>query len=137
MKVKIDPGAYIPTRAHPTDAGLDIRAKEAVEIPPKSWVNIPTGVHIQLPKGMAGMLISKSGMMSGSGMTSTGLVDEGYTGEIVVTLFNHSDYPYWVNQKDKISQLVVFPVAYESVDLVDEIDGGERGNAGFGSTGKV
>lgn len=58
MKVKIDPGAYIPTRAHQTDAGLDIRAKEAVQIPPKCWANIPTGVHIQLPSGMAGMLIS-------------------------------------------------------------------------------
>jgi len=137
MKIKLDPGAYLPTRAHPTDAGLDIRAMEAVEIAPRGMVNVHTGVHVQLPEGMGGLLVSKSGLMAINGITSTGLIDEGYTGEIVVTLINHNDYPYWVSQKEKISQLVVFPVIYEPVELVEEIIGGGRGDGGFGSTGRV
>lgn len=137
MKVKLDHGAYLPTRAHPTDAGLDIRSMIGVLLEPKSQANIHTGVHIQLPQGRAGMLISKSGLMAQKGITSTGLIDEGYTGEIIVSLFNHGDLPYWVSMGEKISQLVVFSVDYEPVVRVDEIEGGERGDNGFGSTGRV
>jgi dUTP pyrophosphatase len=80
--------------------------------------------------------VSKSGLLTNHGITSTGLIDEGYTGEIKVTLINNSDDDYFVSSDDKISQLVIIPCRYEPVQLVDSLNGGKRGNNGFGSTGK-
>lgn len=137
MKVKIDVGAWVPKRAHETDAGLDIRAKEGQIVPAKESATFRTGVHIQLPRGTAGILISKSGLNVNHDITSTGLIDEGYTGEIVVKLHNHGGYDYEVKAGDKISQLVIVPVLYEPIELVDSLEETtERGNAGFGSTGR-
>ena len=136
MKVLLDEGAFLPTRAHKTDAGLDIRSPRKAFIPPNNSRIIRTGVHIQLPKNTAGVVISKSGLNINHNLTSTGLIDEGYTGEIVVKLYNHGSEPYFVQEGDKISQLVVIPVLYEDVELVDSFPGTERGNNGFGSSGR-
>ena len=135
MKIKLDPGAFAPTRAHDTDAGLDLYAMEGAVIPPKNYCTFETGVHVQLPDGCAGLLVSKSGLNVNSHITSTGLIDQGFSGAIRVKLYNHGWEPYEVHAGDKISQLVVIPVRYEPVEIVDEIDGGPRGDAGFGSTG--
>ena len=97
---------------------------------------IHTGVHVQLPPNTVGMLKSKSGLHVRSGITSEGVIDEGYTGEIVVRLENYGDYSYIFERGDKITQLVVMPVAYPTFVEVDEIGGGERGDDGFGSTGR-
>ena len=136
MKVRLDEGAYAPERAHATDAGMDLRAMESDRIPAHGYRTFRTGVHIQLPKGCAGLLASKSGLNTKLGITSTGLIDDGYSGEIMVTLHNSDSWPYLVSKGDKISQLVIIPVRYEPVEIVDEIEAGERGEAGFGSTGK-
>lgn len=136
MRIKLDKGAIAPTRAHETDAGLDLYAREDVVIPNLSSANFYTGVHVELPKGCAGLLVSKSGLNVKHGITSTGLIDEGYCGEIVVKLFNHSNLEYTVKRGDKISQLVVLPVRYEGVEIVEDISGGARGENGFGSSGK-
>lgn len=136
MRVKLDLGAYEPVRGHSTDAGLDIRSRETRVIFPHDSEVFHTGVHIELPEHTAGVLVSKSGLNTKHDITSTGLVDEGYDGEIVVKLYNHGDSHYKVRAGDKISQLVVVPVLYEDVEIVDEISGGERGNDGFGSTGR-
>lgn len=136
MRIKLDKGAIAPTRAHETDAGLDLYAREDGFIPNLSSANFYTGVHIELPKGCCGLLVSKSGLNVKHGITSTGLIDEGYCGEIVVKLFNHGNIDYTVKRGDKISQLVVLPVRYEGVEIVEEISGGARGENGFGSSGK-
>lgn len=137
MKVKVDAGCFYPERAHTTDAGMDLRASEEVKILPHSGGIIGTGVHVELPHGCAGLLVSKSGLNCNHHITSTGLIDEGYTGEIMVKLYNHGDKAYLVHAGDKISQLVVIPVQYEQVELVSELEGGsERGGNGFGSTGR-
>ena len=91
---------------------------------------------MEIPRGHCGLLVSKSGLNVKNDLTSTGLIDEGYTGEILVKLYNHSNWPYMVSQGDKISQLVILPVNHESIELVEEISGGERGDDGFGSSGK-
>lgn len=137
MKIKLDPGAIQPTRAHDTDAGLDLYALEDRIIEAKGDATFKTGVHVQLPHGCAGLLVSKSGLNVKRGITSTGLIDEGYSGEITVKLYNHGGRDYTIRKGDKISQLVILPVLYETVEIVDEIDGGERGDAGFGSTGRT
>lgn len=137
MKIKLDKGAYMPERAHATDAGLDIKAMRAQIVRAHSSAIFRTGVHVELPKGTAGVLISKSGLNTKHDITSTGLIDEGYTGEIIVKLHNHGNEAYLVNEGEKISQLVVTPVLYEQLEIVDDLGVTERGDNGFGSTGAV
>ena len=136
MKIKLDPMAWMPERAHDTDAGLDLKSPINITVPARGSAIIDTGVHIQLPPGTAGMLKSKSGLNVKHGITSEGVIDEGYTGSIVVKLYNHTFDDYHVNIGDKISQLVVIPVLTPDLELVDELNGGERGDNGFGSTGR-
>lgn len=137
MKIKLDKGAYQPIRAHDTDAGLDLRAMGAKIVPARGSAIFHTGVHVQLPRWTAGVLISKSGLNVKSDITSTGLIDEGYDGEIVVKLYNHGDNDYKVEAGDKISQLVVIPILYEKVVVVDDLkQKSSRGEKGFGSSGR-
>lgn len=136
MKIKLDKTAFMPVREHITDAGLDIRSAECGIVPAHGSEVFHTGVHVQLPRNTAGLFVSKSGLMVKHEITSTGLVDEGYSGEVLIKLFNHGDKDYDVKRGDKIAQLVVMPVMYEPVEIVNSINGGLRGEAGFGSTGK-
>lgn len=136
MKIKLDRGAFVPVRAHDTDAGADLRSPIDVLVPAWGSRVIDTGVHIQLPHGYVGMLKSKSGLNVKHGITSEGVIDEGYTGQIKVKLYNHSDYPHAIERGDKITQLVIMPCEYVDFDLVDDLDDSERGGDGFGSTGR-
>ncbi len=137
MKIKLDPGAYAPTRAHPEDAGADIRALHGGTILPGEGEVFQTGVHAEIPAGCCGLLVSKSGLNVAHGITSTGLIDEGYTGEILVKLYNHGELPYVINAGDKISQLVIIPILRPELEIADEIgQGSARGDKGFGSSGK-
>lgn len=136
MKVKLDDGARTPTRSHPTDAGLDLYARQDKRVPAHGSALFDTGVHIELPHNTVGMLRSKSGLNTRHGITTTGTIDEGFSGSIVVNMQNHSDNDYFVHKGDKITQLLVVPCLYVDVVLTDEIKSGERGDKGFGSTGK-
>ena len=136
MKIKLDYLAFMPTRAHETDAGLDLYAKYATIVPAKGSAVFDTGVHIELPKGTVGMLKSKSGLNVKHGLTSEGVIDVGYTGSICVKLYNNSVIDYMVNRGDKISQLVIMPILTPTLELVEDLEATERGNSGFGSTGK-
>lgn len=110
---------------------------ERGEIPAHGSRAFDTGVHVELPHGTAGLLVSKSGLNVSHKITSTGLIDEGYQGPIIARLYNDSDVPYWVEKGDKITQLVVIPVRYESVELIEGFDATtERGSNGYGSTGR-
>lgn len=136
MKIKLDPCAYMPERAHPTDAGLDLKTPKNFYLRPKDTVVVDTGVHVQLPSNTCGLMVAKSGLNIKADILSTGLIDEGYTGSIRVKLYNHNSEPYVFNAGDKISQLVVLPVLYEPVEVVDDLDDTERGESGFGSSGR-
>lgn len=135
MRIKLDEGAYKPTRAHDLDAGLDLYSRERQIVPARESAVFDTGVHIELPPGTAGMLKSKSGLNVKHGLTSEGVIDSGYTGSIVVKLYNNSGFDYAVNAGDKISQLVIVPVYCVKIEVVNELEETERGNNGFGSTG--
>lgn len=136
MKIKLDDGAKMPTRAHENDAGLDLYARETQIVPAKESAVFDTGVHIELPAGTVGMLKSKSGLNVIYGLTSEGVIDVGYNGAIRVKLYNNSGYDYTVNAGDKISQLVIMPILTPPLELVESLDDTERGAGGFGSTGK-
>lgn len=136
MKVKLDQGAKMPTRAHATDAGLDLYARETQIVPAHSSRIFDTGVHIELPPNTVGMLKSKSGLNVKYGLTSEGVIDVGYVGSIKVKLYNHSNVGYGVREGDKISQLVIMPILTPELELVDELEDTERGAGGFGSSGR-
>lgn len=136
MKVKLDPGCYLPERAHELDAGYDLRSPITAVIPPYSSAVINTGVHIEIPAQHVGMLKSKSGLNVKHDLTSEGVVDAGYTGSIQVKLYNHGQHTYTVHKGDKVSQLVVMPIITPALELVEALDETERGENGFGSSGR-
>lgn len=137
MRIVLEDGAYMPVRAHPTDAGLDIMAMEGGVVKAGQSQIFRTGVHVELPPNTGGLFVSKSGLMMYMDITSTGLIDEQYQGEIMVKLFNHGDRDFVVMPGDKISQLVVIDVKYPEPVLVDKFrHTTDRGNSGFGSTGR-
>lgn len=136
LKVVLDKGAKMPTRAHSTDAGLDIYSREDKYIHPHSSAVFHTGVHIEIPEGYAGFLKSKSGLNVKHGLTGEGVIDCQYTGEICVKLYNSSDNGYQIDKGQKISQLVILPIITPELEQVDSLEATERGNGGFGSTGK-
>lgn len=152
MKIMLDDGAIMPTRAHPTDAGLDLYSmdkkilfprQEAIEFDGGGmgyWSlgeTFDTGVHIELPPGCYGKIESKSGLNVNHDIVCCGgVIDEGYTGSIVVKLYNLGNKPYAVRKGDKIAQLIIQPYITPEIEVVDKLDDTPRGANGFGSTGK-
>lgn len=135
VKVQLDDGAYMPERYHDTDAGADILTPVGFTLAPHSEVTINTGVHIELPPNTKAEIVPKSGLNVKHSIVGWGLIDEGYSGAIAVKLYNLGKKTHYFNQRDKIAQLVISPVLYPTFEQVDEISAGERGSAGFGSTG--
>lgn len=146
MKVVLDPGAFMPEKAHPDDAGYDLFSPIETRVPGSYFsfdhtmhigsTTIDTGVHIAIPKGYVGMIKSKSGLNVKHGLTAEGVIDSGYTGSICVKIYNHSSNAYRFERGDKIAQLVIMPISDEALELVDHLDETERGDGGFGSTGR-
>ena len=135
IKVMLDHGAYAPERAHKADAGLDLRSPVNIKAKKGGAAVIDTGVHVEIPEGFVGMLKSKSGLNVKFSLLSEGVIDAGYTGSIVVKLYNHGNSDIMIETGDKISQLVILPIITPEVELVDSLDETERGDNGFGSTG--
>lgn len=137
MKVKLLKDAFAPLRAHDTDAGIDLRATRGQRIMPHSSAVFNTGICIELPKGTCGVVMSRSGLNFDHDLTTTGLIDESYRGEIKVKLYNHGADSYLVAAGDKVAQLVIVPCFYEPLEFVEELDRNtDRGEDGFGSTGR-
>lgn len=137
MKIMLDPGAFAPTRAHAHDAGLDLRAKERVKLWPGMSACIDTGVHMELPSGYYGKIESKSGLNVNHDIVSCGgVIDEGYTGSIVVKLYNFGSEAYVFEPGDKVAQIVIQPYIAPEIEVVEELSETDRGSDGFGSTGK-
>lgn len=136
MKIMLDDGAYMPTRAHSMDAGLDLYSPVDVLLMSQASAVIDTGVHVELPPGSVGFLKSKSGLNVRHGILGEGVIDAGYTGSIRVKLYNHSGDTYKIRRGDKITQLVILPVILPELEQVDSLEDTERGCGGFGSTGR-
>ncbi len=138
MKVKLLSGAKMPTRSHPNDAGLDLYARNSATIYPKESVVFDTGVCVELPHGTFGMVANRSGLNIKHSIVcgGVGIVDEPYRGSIIVKLYNLGFEPYRVNAGDRIAQMIVLPHVQVDLEEVDELNETDRGEAGFGSTGK-
>ena len=136
---RLRPGAVVPARAHPGDAGLDLTAVEACDLPPGGRAAVPTGLAVAIPEGHAGLVVPRSGLARRHGVTvanAPGLIDAGYRGELIVVLVNLGDAPHRVEPGERIGQLVVVPIALSAPVEVEELpDSDGRGEGGFGSTG--
>lgn len=139
MKVKVLDFGYdkLPLRAHDNDAGADVHAclhgKDVEAIWPHETKKIPLGLGLCLPDGYAACVFPRSGLSSQGITCEMPPIDSGYRGEIHAIVTNHTDNKVYVNNGDRIGQLVIFPVVL--ADFVTET-GKERGENGFGSTGK-
>ena len=136
---RIDPDAVLPTRAHPGDAGLDLRSAVDVEVAPGERALVPTGVAVAIPDGHAGLVLPRSGLASKHGLTmanAPGLIDAGYRGEVICAVVNLDRVtPVRISKGDRIAQLVVVAVPELAAEWVDELPPTTRGEGGFGSTG--
>lgn len=127
--------------AYPTDSGFDLRSSETVVIPKFGRALVPTGIRINIPENYEIQVRSKSGLAINQGLmvlNSPGTVDEGYTGEIKVILFNTNEHEVTIERGMKIAQAVVSScISGRWVDfkMVDEIIKKDRNENGFGSTG--
>ena len=135
MKVVLDPGAHLPTRAHGLDGGFDLYAREDAIVYADDSYTFDTGVHMEIPKGYVGDVKSKSGMMMKHSIITDGTVDAGYTGSIKVKLFNLSRCAVSIVNGQKIAQIVIKKIITPALEIVDELEETERGSCGFGSTG--
>ena len=134
--VVLDPSARMPSKAHEWDAGFDLYTPREFCVLAHDCAVVDTGVHIAIPEGYVGFLKSKSGLNIRHNLISEGVIDAGYTGSIVVKLRNTGDDNHLFYAGDKITQLVILPIPAFELYRTDNIDDTERGDNGFGSTGR-
>ena len=135
LECQLKPGAQLPYRAHPTDAGADLMSNEDLEIYPNEQKLVDTGIAIKISQGFAGFVYNRSSQGK-KGITiphSVGVIDSGYRDTIKVLLKNIGDDPYKITAGDRIAQLVIQKV--ELVGFKDIWNDSTRGTGGFGSTG--
>ena len=144
MKLKIkklDERAIIPTYGTEYSAGADLynMGGEAVSVAPGETVLIHTGLSIEIPEGYCGLIFARSGLATKRGLApanKVGVVDSDYRGEWMVALHNHSDKTATVEGGERVAQMVVVPYLKAEFELADELSETERGEGGFGSTGR-
>lgn len=144
MKVYLEKGAFLPERAHSTDAGMDLRSPSPFTIGPRGSALVNTKVHICVPEGYAGFIKSKSGLNSKHDIQCEGVVDAGYSGPIFVKLQNLGSHSFYIEPGDRIAQFVLLPIATEpditevgAKEFMMECNNiSSRGDGRFGSTGK-
>ena len=135
---RVHPDAVLPSYAHPSDAGMDVRSVEDLTLAPGKRALVHTGLVLLLPPQYEAQVRPRSGLALKNGVTvlnSPGTIDSGYRGEVGVILINLGDVDFTVRKGDKVAQLVIAPVTQPDVVEVSEIDETDRGSSGFGSTG--
>jgi dUTP pyrophosphatase len=130
-------GGVLPSYASTGAAGADLRASEAVEIPPGGRTAVPTGLKLQIPTGHVGLVWPRSGLAVRHGIdTLAGVVDSDYRGDIRVVLVNHGTDPFHIAPGDRIAQLLLQRVERAAFVASAELEETDRGGGGFGSTGR-
>ncbi|MDR3370210.1 dUTP diphosphatase [Rhodoferax sp.] len=133
----------MPAYATPGSAGLDLRAclSEALTLQPNAWQLVPTGMAIYLKDpGYAALILPRSGLGHKHGIVLgnlVGLIDSDYQGQLMVSAWNRSDVAFTITPMERIAQLVVVPVMQARFNLVAEFPASERGESGYGSTGRT
>jgi dUTP pyrophosphatase len=137
---RLDPEIDLPSYAHPGDAGLDLVTAVDAVVPPGERVLLPTGIAVALPEGYAAFVHPRSGLAVKYGVSlvnAPGTIDAAYRGEIAVSLVNLDPRDaVTLRRGDRIAQLVVQRVAHAVLHEVDTLPGSDRGEGGFGSSGR-
>lgn len=144
IEVKLESGANLPFRAHSTDGGADLYAykfegfedRESVILPGRSEIIVDTGVKMAIPNGCIGDIRPRSSMFFKYGIVCAGTIDSGYRGNIKVCLRNLTDTSVQIDKGDRIAQICIIPVAICDFKDVIDLPESDRGEGGFGSTGK-
>ncbi len=140
MKLKIkklNKNAKMPNFAHKTDAGMDLYTTEKIILKPNQKTAAPTGIAMQIPEGYVGLVWDKSGIGIMRGVkTLGGVIDAGYRGEVLVGLINLSDEKQIFKAGDKVAQILIQKIEEPEIKEVTELEKADRGEKGFGSTGK-
>jgi dUTP pyrophosphatase len=136
MKIVLDEGAKMPEFAHTWDGGLDLFTNEDGYIRANNYRTFDTGTHLEIPEGYVGLIRSRSGLMVNHGLTTDGTIDSHYVGSIRVCLLNKGGRRYEVKKGDKIAQIVIVKCEHPELELVDKLEDTDRGDNGFGSTGR-
>jgi dUTP pyrophosphatase len=137
--LRLDPALPVPVAAHTGDAGVDLCARTDVTLAPGDRSLVPTGIAVAIPDGYAGLVTPRSGLAVRHGIgvvNAPGVIDSGYRGEIQVILVNHGQEPVTLSRGDRIAQLVVVAHGAPELTEVDTLPGSERGEGGFGSSGR-
>ena len=135
---KVHPDAVLPSYAHPSDAGMDVRSVEDLTIAPGKRALVHTGLVMLLPPKYEAQVRPRSGLALKSGVTvlnTPGTIDSGYRGEVGVILANFGEADFQVKKGDKVAQIVIAPVTQPEIVETTEVDETDRGSGGFGSTG--
>lgn len=131
------PRTKLPARKHAADAGMDIYAVEPATLKPGVHAVLPTGVHTEIPHGHVGLVWPRSGMAAKHGVdVLAGVVDSGYSGEVMVSLINLGHEDVEIKPGDRIAQMLIQRVELWSCVEVDELGESERGVNGLGSSGR-
>ena len=133
------PHAEPPTRAHPTDAGLDLAASETTQVAPRVVTLVPTGIAVAIPEGHVGILAARSSLATKKAMTlanGAGVIDSDYRGEIKIPIIPLDGCHNLIQAGQKIAQLIILPIALPTVEVVSELPESVRGLGGFGSSGE-
>jgi dUTP pyrophosphatase len=137
---RLDASLPLPSYARTGDAGLDLLAAEDVTLGPGDRYAVPTGIALAIPEGYAGFVHARSGRALREGLAlvnAPGLIDSGYRGEVKVIVVNlDPSQKIEIKRAEKIAQLVIQPVVQADIEVVDELSESERGEGGFGSTGR-
>lgn len=119
------------------DAGYDIYSNEDLILKAKSATTVKTGFCMEIPKGYWFEIMPKSGIATKNHVSvHNGVIDNGYRGEIIILMYNHSDNDYQIKKGEKIAQGVIRELIVPDIKIVEELSGTKRGESGFGSTGK-
>ena len=133
----LDQNAKVPTKTNLNDAGFDLYSIIDTVIPPKQRKTVRTGIAIQMPDHLAGLIWPRSGLSVKQGIdVLAGVVDSGYRGEIMVCLYNTSDDVVCINTGDRIAQIIFQGVPRVTMEVHDTLGSSQRGDNGFGSSGK-
>lgn len=139
LKVKkLDPEAKLPTKGHPGDAGIDFYTLEEVSFEPGEQKRVRTGIAFELPKGCAGLFWDKSSISFNYGLTIVGgVIDEGFRGEVTISMFNISKEIQTLKKGQKFTQMLI--QKFEDCDVVESETLSEtiRGQGREGSTGHL
>lgn len=136
LKFKILDPECMPYKKYPTDAGYDLRAREATQVIPGGMVKIGAGVAVEIPPGHVGDIRPRSSISAKGLVLPIGTVDPGYTGEVGIILINAGNKAEYITKGERIAQLVVLPCLSEDIEVVNELPESDRGKQGFGSTGR-